>query len=212
MPADGNEEYIPIMVTLNHNGNIENTKIIWNYNENVITPEILSKIIVEDNGYPASYEQEFIWNIKKAIEGHKKFTYDFDAGFEENIFTIELKIIEGGISITDSFEWDIYEEGNNPADFARVLTLELGLPQNFENLISFEIHRQIYNYKKYLCQNTENFGYETYTRQKKMRGIKDPNFSRIPQLIRKETVTESNCFRPLQTLDAWSPQIKFFNN
>jgi len=213
LSSNGAEEYIPIQISLNHNGSIENIRVIWNYNENVITPEILSKIIIEDHGYPASFEHDINWNIKKAIEGHRKFTCDFDTGFEENIFTIELKIVEAGISLTDSFEWDIYDDSNSPGDFARVLVQELGLPQNFENLIAFDIHSQIYNYKKYLSQSTtDNYGYETYTRQKKNRGLRDPNFSRIPQLIRKEPVNEHNIFRAQQVLESWSPHVKFFNH
>lgn len=210
--SNGSEEYIPIQVSLNHNGNAEFLKIIWNYNEGVITPEILSKIIVEDNGYPSSFEPEINWSIKKAIEGHKKFNYEFDPGFDENLCTIELKIIEGGVSLTDSFEWDIYEEANSPGEFARAMTLELGLPQYFENLISFEIHRQVYNFKRFLCQNSLNSDYQTFTRQKKGLGRRIPNFGRIPQLMRKEPVTEATCFRPIESLDGWSPQVKFMHN
>lgn len=212
MSGGGAEEYIPIQITLHPNGNTEHIRIIWNYNESVISPEVLSKIIVEDNGFPASFEPEINAHIKTAIERHTKFTYEFDPGFEESLCTIELKIVEAGISLTDNFEWDIYEEGNSPAEFARTLTLELGLPQIFENLIAFEIHRQIYNFKKYLSQNSMNFGYENFPRGRKSRGLRDPNFGRLSQLIRKDPISESTCFRSLQSFDSWGPQVKFFNN
>lgn len=140
MENTNQEEIIPIIVPLSINGATELIRIIWNYNETVIIPECLAKIIVEDNGYPANFEQEISSTIKRAIENHKRFTYEFDPEFEENILKIELCIAEGDITLKDNFEWDIYEETNNPAEFAKILVLELGLPSNFENLISFEIH------------------------------------------------------------------------
>ena len=196
---------------MNHNGAFEKFNVVWDFNETIITPEILAKIIIEDNGLPLSFETEIIYTLKKSIEAHKRFTYEYDTTFEEHICTIELNISESGVSITDRFEWDLYEESNNPAEFARILVADLGLPQSFENLIAFEIHSQLYNYKKYLSQNNTNFGYETYTRQKKIRGIKESNFGRLPDLIRKDIVNEQNCLRPIYTLNEWSPIVKFAN-
>ena len=207
----GGEEFIPVQILINHNGVLEKFNIIWDYNETVITPEMMAKIIVEDNGLPVSYEAEIIYTMKKAIDGHKKFSLEFDPNFEESICTIELNISENGVTLVDRFEWDIYEEANNPAEFARVLVLDLGLPQTFENAISFEIHRQLYNYKKFLSQSTANFGYETYTRQKKIRGVKENNFGRLAELIRKDVVTEHNCLRPVYALPDWTPEVKFTN-
>lgn len=207
-----NEDYIPIQISVSHNGIIEKINIIWNYNENVITPEMLTKIILEDNGWPVSHEQEVLWNLKKNIDAHKRFTYEFDSEFDELLCTIELNIVEDNIKLSDRFEWDLFDDSNNPGDFAKILVNDLGLPKKFENLIAFEIHRQIYNFKKYLSQNNGSFGYETYTRQKKIRGVRENNFLKIPDLIRKEPTTEENLMRPLKQLEQWGPTVQFLNS
>ena len=173
---------------------------------------MLTKIILEDNGWPVSHEQEVLWGLKKNIEAHKKFTYEFDGDFDELVCTIELNIVEDNIRLTDKFEWDLFEVSNNPGDFARVLVGDLGLPRKFENLIAFEIQRQLYNFKKYLSQNNASFGYETYTRQKKIRGVRENNFLKIPDLIRKEPTTESGLLRPIKQLEIWGPNVQFLSN
>ena len=203
------EEAIPIVIAVNHLNLTELIRIIWNYNEEVITPESLAKIIVEDNGYPQSIEFEISSSIKKAIENHKRFEIDFDPNYQENIFTIELNIQEGDFILVDNFEWDIYETQNNPYDIARVTVQELGLPMVFENLIAHEIHRQIYNYKKFLSQNSESVISETFTRQKKIRGLRDPNFGRFPQLMRKTPVTPDTIIRNQSESENWCPNIDF---
>lgn len=197
---------------MSHNGQIEKVNIIWNYNEAVITPELLTKIILEDNAWPAAHEQEVLWTLKKAIEAHTKFSLEFDPNFDELICTIELNVVEDGIRLTDKFEWDLFDEGSNPGDFARVLVADLGLPKKFENLVSFDIHRQLYNFKKYLSQNMPAPGLETLTRQKKIRGVREHNFHKIPDLIRKEPTTEATLFRPAKQLEQWGPNLQFMSN
>lgn len=130
--------------------NTELIRIMWNYNEENITPETLAKIIVEDNQYPSIVEFEICGNIKRAIEQHKRFDIEFDPSYQENIFTIELNIQEGEYIYTDCFEWDIYEPRNSPYEFASITVEEMGLPPIFENYIAHEIYRQIYNYKRFL--------------------------------------------------------------
>lgn len=206
------EDYIPIQVSVSHNGQIEKINVIWNYNEQVISPEMLTKIILEDKAWPASHEQEILYLLKKAIEGHKKFSYEFDPNFDELFCTIELNIVEDTIKLSDRFEWDLLDETNNPGDFARTLVADLGLPKKFENLVAFEIHRQLYNFKKYLSQNNQNLGYETFTRQKKIRGVRENNFLKIPELIRREPTNEGTLFRPVKQLEQWGPSVQFMSN
>lgn len=206
------EDYIPIQVSVSHNGQIEKVNIIWNYNEAVITPEMLTKIILEDNGWPVTHEQEVLYALKKSIEAHKKFSLEFDPNFDELVCTIELNIVEDNIKVSDKFEWDLFDEGSNPGDFSRVLVADLGLPKKFENLIAFEIHRQLYNFKKYLSQNAPGMGLETFTRQKKIRGVRENNFLKIPELIRKEPTTEATLFRTSKQIEQWGPNVQFMSN
>lgn len=209
---NGGDEYIPIQVSVSHNGQIEKINVIWNYNEAVITPEMLTKIILEDNAWPASHEQEVLGILKKGIESHKKFTNAFDSNFEEILCTIELNIVEDGIKLIDKFEWDICEERNNPGEFAKTLVADLSLPRKFENLVAFEIHRQLYSFRKYLSQNNQSMGLETFTRQKKIRGFRENNFLKIPELIRREPTTEATLFRLPKQLEQWGPTVQFLGN
>lgn len=196
---------------MSHNGQIEKVNVIWNYNEQVISPEMLTKIILEDKAWPVSHEQEVLGILRKAIEGHKKFAFEFDPNFDELFCTIELNVVEENIKLCDRFEWDLFDEANNPGDFARTLVGDLGLPRKFENLVAFEIHRQLYNFKKYLSQNNQHLADEPFTRQKKIRGVRENNFLRIPELIRREATTEATLFRPVKQLEQWGPTVQFLS-
>lgn len=206
------EDYIPIQISVSHNGAIEKINVIWNYGERTVTPEAFAKIVLEDFGWPLSHEQEILYAIKKAVESHRKFTFEFDPSFEELFVTIELNIVEDGIKVTDRFEWDLFEESNSPGDFAASLASDLGLPRKFEGLIAFEIHRQLYNFKKYLSQKDAAQNNESLTRQKKIRGIRENNFFKMPELIRREPTVDSSLFRQTKQLEAWGASVQFLNS
>ena len=203
------EEYIPIELFVDLNGKDEKINILWNLSQTSINPEQLAKIILDDYNLPASLEQELIVQIMREIDGHKKFIMNYDNLTEEKICTIKLDIKSHGIQVRDSFEWDLLEESNDPVEFAKLLVFELGLPQFFENLISFEIYKQLYYFKKMLNQNDTTFAYDSYIRQKKARGQKETNLNRLKERMRMDTVGEHNCFRSIPQLDEWSPQIYF---
>ena len=203
------EEYIPIELYIDLNGKDEKINILWNYSQTSITPEQLSKIILDDYNLPSSYEQDIINQITRELDSHKKFIMNYDNLTEEKICTIKLDIESHGIHLTDSFEWDLLEESNDPVEFAKLLVFEMGLPQFFENLISFEIYKQFYHFKKLFNQNETVFAYDSYIRQKKARGQKDNNIKKLKERVRVDTISEHNCFRNLQQLDEWSPQIYF---
>lgn len=203
------EEYIPIELFIEFNGKDEKINILWNNSQMSINPEQLAKIILDDFNLPASYEQDIIAQIARELDGHKKFVINYDSLTEEKICTIKLDIKSHGIQVQDSFEWDLLEESNDPVNFARLLVFELGLPQFFENLISFEIYKQLYYFKKMLNQNEPVFAYDSYIRQKKARGQKEANLNKLKERVRMDTIGEHNCFRSIPQLDEWSPQIYF---
>lgn len=203
------EEFIPIELYIDLNGKEEKINILWNNSQTSVSPEQLAKIILDDYNLPASYEQEIIAQVTRDLDSHKKFLMNYDNLTEEKICMIKLDINSHGIRVKDSFEWDLLEESNNPVEFAKLMVFELGLPQFFENLISFEIYKQLYYFKKMLNQNETVFAYDSYIRQKKARGQKDANLGKLKERVRIDTIGEYNCFRPLQHLDEWSPQIYF---
>lgn len=203
------EEYIPIELFFDLNGKDEKINILWNHSQTSISPEQLSKIILDDYNLPASYEQDIIAQIVRELDSHKKFIMNYDSLTEEKICNIKLDISSNGIHLKDSFEWDLLEDSNDPVEFAKLLVLELGLPTFFENLISFEIYKQLYNFKKLFNQNDTVFGYDSYIRQKKARGQKETNLSKLKERVRVDTIGEHNCFRNMPQLDEWSPQIYF---
>lgn len=208
-PAD---DFVPIQISVSHNGAIERINVLWNFGERTITPEAFAKIVLEDRGWPVSHEQEILYAVKKAIEGHRKFALEFDPSFEELFVTVELNILEDGVKVADRFEWDLFEESNSPGDFAASLAADLGLPRKFEGLIAFEIHRQLYNFKKYLSQKDASQNCESVTRQKKIRGVRENNFFKMPELIRREPTVDSTLFRQTKQIEAWGPSVQFLNS
>lgn len=203
------DEYVPIELFIDFNGKDEKINILWNAGQLSISPEQLAKIILDDYNLPASYEQDIIAQVARELESHKKLAMNYDNLTEEKICTIKLDIKSHGVQVRDSFEWDLLEDSNDPVEFARLLVFELGLPQFFENLISFEIYKQLYYFKKMLNASEPVFAYDSYIRQKKARGQKETNIARLKERVRADTLNEHNCFRAIHQLDEWSPQIYF---
>lgn len=203
---DTSEIYIPIQIKVNFNNREETTRILWNYNESVITPEQIAKIILDDNGLPNSFESDILNQIKRGLETYESNQIDCNRSDEEKICFIELEIKAEGIVVRDMFEWDLFESGNNPLEFAQLMVGDLGLPQVFENLICFEIHRQLYAFKKFLGTK-DNLAFKSH-RQKKSRG-RVRNVNSLGDKIRKNVIKSDICFRPIHILDKWSPQLFF---
>jgi hypothetical protein len=133
--------------------------ILWNVHEENMNGESLAKIIVEDLGLPTSYELDISNQVKNAILDYKKtksswnnlgsypnskFTEDIlKADKKEKYCTIILDLEAEGVSYQDRFEWDIFNEKNDPSEFAKIIVCDLGLPPCFERLINFEISKQV---------------------------------------------------------------------
>ena len=123
--------------------------------------ETLAKIIVEDLGLPTSYELDISNQVKNALLAFKKaknssgsHNMHYGSRMNKNILNndkkekycqIILDLQAEGVSYQDKFEWDILNELNCPAEFAKILVEELGLPPCFERLINFEINKQVQN-------------------------------------------------------------------
>ena len=124
--------------------------------------ETLAKIIVEDLGLPTSYELDISNQVKNALLAFKKsknssnsqnlyYGSKMNEGLlntekKEKYCLIKLDLQAEGVSYQDQFEWDIYNELNCPAEFAKVLVEDLGLPPCFERLINFEINKQVFQF------------------------------------------------------------------
>lgn len=199
------QEIIPIELSFYFNSQLYKFNLLWAADESSVTPEIFSKILIEDFGLNASVDSEIAGQIRRAVDAHQPFTPRFNS--VEEICSISLKISDGGYSYTDEFEWDLVDENNDPVEFARTVVRELNLPLNFEQLISFEIHKQIYHFKRYLSQIDHGGNYDS--RPKKYRGSRENTTMKIGENVRLEPVSERTLFRPLETIDRWTPKVKF---
>lgn len=122
-----------------------------------MSAETLAKVIVEDLGLPTSYELDIANQVKAALLGYKKARLalggsqahygsrdETDARLDkEKYCTVVLDLQAEGVRLRDQFEWDIYNSRSSPAEFAKVLVDDLGLPPCFERLVNFEISRQV---------------------------------------------------------------------
>ena len=202
------EDYVPIELTVNLNEGVDKINVLWNNGQDSIGPEYLAKIIVDDHNLSVSAEQDILQQIKDALDSHKKFLFNYDPFTEEKLCTIKLNIEHLGLHLRDCFEWDLFEENNDPLEFSRMLVAELGLPLIFENLISFEIFKQLYNFKKLFNKSDTIYAYDSYIR-KKSRGRKNQDLTVFKERIRKGTINKDNCFRRMQYLEEWSPQVYY---
>lgn len=97
-----------------------------------------------------SVDEFYVANLKKRrkdldiLEKMKLHT-------ENERILIKIDIAIAGVSLKDQFEWD----PSNPLEwceiFARNLSLDLGLPREFEQTIAFEIRKQVESYNNLSC-------------------------------------------------------------
>lgn len=121
--------------------------------------ETLAKIIVADLGLPTSYELDITNQVKNVLSNMKRSSIGqknsqgmyYGSQVKEDIYkekpeklcTIILDITRESIRFEDKFEWDIYNQSNDSAEFSRILVKDLGLPKMFERLINFQIQKQV---------------------------------------------------------------------
>lgn len=199
------EELIPIEVCVYLNGEPVRVNLLWPSNESNDYVEIMAKIIMDDHGLNASAEAEITSQIKKVLEAHPKSMTDF-APDEEMLCVISFRISDGGVVFSDEFEWDLAEESNSPAAFSAQLVKEQNLPLHFEHLISFEIHKQLYAFRRFLVQSV---GDEYAHRPKKARGLREGAVIRLGENLRLDAVTERTIFRTKESWEKWGPKLAF---
>lgn len=197
------EDLVPIELSFALNGQPQQLCLLWSAEERLLTPEFFAKTLAEDYGLNAAIEAEIVAPIRRALDAHVRFGPAFEP-HEEALCVVTLNVREEGVQFNDCFEWDLAEESNDPADVARALIFEHGLPPSFEQPIAFEIHKQLYSYRKFLAA-THN-GEEFSLRQKKQRGQRETSQAKLGENVRLEPVTTQNLLRPVEAVPFWSPQ------
>lgn len=60
---------------------------------------------------------------------------------KEHLIRVILDIEHDGVTLKDSFVWDITNPDNEPAEFAAQMVSDLNLPDSFTTLIAYQIQR-----------------------------------------------------------------------
>lgn len=193
------EELIPVEVAVGD----QRLCLLWNADERLLTPELFGKMLAEDHGLGPLAEAEVVGHLKRALEAHVRPGPGFDVG-EEMLCVVVVNLVDSGVQFTDCFEWDLAQESNDPADVAKSLVFEHSLPPRFESLIAFEIHKQLYAYRRFLASLSTD---DHFHRVKKPRGVKESSTAKPGENVRLEPVGPHNLFRPVESLGRWSPHV-----
>ncbi|KAJ3327077.1 SWI/SNF chromatin-remodeling complex subunit [Blyttiomyces sp. JEL0837] len=163
--ANTSESLCPIRLDLEIEGIKIKDSFVWNVNEPFFTPYKFAEILCEDFKLPS---QLFAATIAKAIQDQIDEYYDHPLHGGKGITTgrdnegyavtdapdlrvvIKLDITIGGVSLIDSFEWDINCEKNSPEVFADTLITDLGLGLEFKTAIVHAIREQVQIFQKSL--------------------------------------------------------------
>ncbi|KAF2073313.1 hypothetical protein CYY_005366 [Polysphondylium violaceum] len=161
-PSD--DYYIPIKLDIQSGVYKLGDYLLWNLNEQEITPEHYSKRLCIELDYPEWFEGLITNYINLAINHHRNIILEFRKNLpllkqeiKECIVTIQIDLNVNQLYLKDQFEWDILGP-NSPEIFARSLALDFGLPREFEGLIAYSIREQIQLHYYYLNDHFKNNG------------------------------------------------------
>lgn len=131
---------IPITLNIDIDGKKFTDQFFWEKDEPYLSVEQYSKILIEENNLPKSFDAEIINQITKQINGYSDF---FIGTNDEMIKIIKLDVRIDDRVLTDSFIWDINNPMNIPENFAVDYCRDLNLGSEFIVPISLSIREQL---------------------------------------------------------------------
>ena len=151
---------IPININIELEGKKFKEIFFWDLNEPYLKVENFSKILVEDNLLPSSFESEITNQMNKQINQYMK--YDKIDGEILKIIKLDIRI--GDVVLCDQFEWDVNNPKNNPENFAHSLCTDLGLGSDFILPVTHSIKEQILDHQKNIMNERRRYYQLMYNR------------------------------------------------
>lgn len=122
---------------------------LWDLNEKYLSTEEFVSMLIEDYKFiPKHYFEMIVRSIKEQLNDYYKRP---SKCLGELRIPIKLDITINNTQLTDQFEWDILNYGeNDPEDFATIMCDEMALPGEFSTAIAHTIREQAQLYHKAL--------------------------------------------------------------
>ena len=69
-PPSAAQEFVPIEISVEHNGQKHSLKLIWNFNDKDVSADEIASVIVQDLKLPQNLEQDVLLQIQKPLQSH----------------------------------------------------------------------------------------------------------------------------------------------
>eukprot|EP01103_Thecamoeba_quadrilineata_P002794 TRINITY_DN1266_c3_g1_i1.p1 TRINITY_DN1266_c3_g1~~TRINITY_DN1266_c3_g1_i1.p1 ORF type:complete len:583 (+),score=263.27 TRINITY_DN1266_c3_g1_i1:10-1758(+) len=140
------EHLVPIKIDYVVDNHSAHELLLWNLNEERITPEMFAENLCHDiNSTSTQLQRNISVSIRRQLNNHLRTYLSSPAPPPgENLLTIKLNITIRGENLKDQFQWDAGNPANSPEAFARIMAAELSLPNDFQVAIAHSIRNQIF--------------------------------------------------------------------
>lgn len=154
---------IPIKLKITTPGAVINDQILWNLNDELITPEIFASMMAQDLDLNRNTEQAIVSNIKDQIQNYKDLISNpnnsiidqFLRNEKEFHAVLDISCNIGEDFFTDKVEWDLLDNTVTPEMFAKTIVADIGLKPEFETAIAVAVYDEIYKFKRELIENPQ---------------------------------------------------------
>lgn len=159
--AEKEEILIPVRFSLEYDNYKITDFIMWNINEEVMTPEMFGMITCSDMDLPIGLSSNISSHIKNAISEFSELAnieLPTDTGLR---VIIQLSVNLNKQLYEDKFEWDLASSELSPERFARTVVEDMGLAGEFYPAIAHALHEVLLKMKReavegHLPQEIEN--------------------------------------------------------
>ena len=159
--ADKEEVLVPIRLNLEYENYRITDFLLWNANEEVITPEAFATITCTDMDLPQNFIPQIASTIRNQLSDYASVanvTLPAEMGFH---VIINLNVNLNKQLYEDKFEWDLGSD-ITPQAFAKSVVQDLGLYGEFYPAIAHALYEVLYRMKRealegHLPQEIENY-------------------------------------------------------
>lgn len=154
---------VPIKLAVTHNGLVIRDSILWNINDETLSPEGFASVMVEDLDLTKSVEAAIVSQIRDQLEQYEELLQhpnntiidQFLQNESEFHAVLDLSVYIGEDFFTDRVEWNFLDKSYTPEMFARDVVRDMALRREFETAIAFSLYEEMYKIKRELVDNPQ---------------------------------------------------------
>ncbi|KAA8910571.1 hypothetical protein TRICI_004095 [Trichomonascus ciferrii] len=146
--ADKEELLIPVRFNMEYDNYKITDFIMWNVNEEVMTPDMFGMITCSDMDLPIGLSSAISNTIKNAISEYTELAnikLPTDTGLH---VVIHLSVNLDKQLYEDKFEWDLSSDELSPEAFAKSVVQDMGLSGEFYPAIAHSLHEVLLKMKR----------------------------------------------------------------